>query len=280
MPEKLDDSILGENEKFLIYGNPGTGKTHLAGTAPGPIYFLVIGPKNEIKTLRGPAFTREHGLVDVSFDQVIEPVGKRGMFMDASGFDMASDKLDEALLLREKGDLHFNTLVVDNATVLQEYQMNKAMEFNFDTVKSKSKSGMGKLRDHNIRIPGDNDYMSQMSLMDQFVNWLMKLELHVVFIAHEHTETHFDRASRQTSITAIKPLFTGKQRTSIPRAFDNVWRTSVSGSGRATIYDVQTSGSDNPDTIAKTRVGGVLKQSERNLNLTEAIKRLQNLPKK
>ena len=33
MPLELDDSILGEHEKFLIYGAYGSGKTELAATA-------------------------------------------------------------------------------------------------------------------------------------------------------------------------------------------------------------------------------------------------------
>jgi hypothetical protein len=280
MPQKLGDEVVGMREKFLLYGAPGTGKTFAAGTAPRP-YFLIAGPPNEVKTLRAPQFLDRYSNQEIYYDFIIEETGKRGVFEEAKAFDRACDLLDDALTrdADEDDDFSFETLVVDNATVLLSYQMHKAMEFNSTRQKS-GKTTLKNLQMDNILIPADNDYMSQMSLMNQFVDWLFKIDKHVVLIAHEYMETSFDRKTRQTSIHAIKPLFTGKQRTEIPRAFDNVWRFEVSGSGRSTLYEAQTAGSNEPTILAKTRFGGVLRQKERDVNLTEIIQQFQSVGSK
>lgn len=273
-PTHLTSEVVGRFEKFLIYGEPGTGKTFTAGTAPGPIYAISVGNLNEIKTLLGPTFKAVMPDQQIYYDVAEESMGDRGVFDEAVGFDHVCDLLDEAVRLDKDPteDFSFETLIIDNATVLGNYAMNKAMEVGYQTANSKSKTALAKLRKLNIVTPADNDWMSQMSLMGQFVNWLFRLKKHVVLIAHEWHETTTDRVSHTAKITSAKPLFTGKQRTEIPGLFDNVWRMDRNGQ----FFEARTEASSHPFPLtAKTRIGGVLDADYRNPNLSEAIAKLQ-----
>lgn len=273
-PQLLTSDVVGMYEKFLFYGEPKTGKTFAALTAPDPIYVISVGNVNEIKTRFSRDFREKHPEKEIYFDVAEESMDERGQFDEAVGFDNVCDLLDRALDLDADPDedFSFNSLVIDNATVLGNYAMNKSMEVNYDSAKGKSKTALSKLRESNIVIPGDNDWMSQMSLMGQFVSWLFRLKKHVVLVAHEWHETTTDRASHQTIITAAKPLFTGKQRTDIPALFDNLWRFQRN----AQFFEARTIGTDQPFSItAGTRVGGVLPSPYRDVNLTNAIRELQ-----
>jgi hypothetical protein len=279
MPEILTPDILKEPEKILLYGAPKTGKTHLAGTAPGDLYFLVIGPRNELKTLAAPAFRRQHPDKVVHYDFALEELGERGQFKQADAFNIACDLLDEALEMRRKGDIQFDSVIVENATTLTEVQMNMAIEINYSTgnVGNADKKALAKLRDFNILQPADNDWGSAQSLMNQMVNWLFKLDVNVVMIAHEWIVETQDRKTKNKIVHAILPSFIGKLRTDIPRSFDNVWRTTVEGGGRGIRHALTTIGTEGgnsaPTVVAGSRVGGVLPEKMYDADLAEIIEK-------
>lgn len=280
MPKILTNEILQEPEKILLYGAPKTGKTFLAATAPGDIYFLVVGPRNELKTLMSPSFRQLYPDKKISYDYVMEKVGKRGQFIEADGFDIACDTLDEALQLHEKGDLPIDTLVIENASTLIEMQMNKAMEINYYSGgDNKANKALSKLREDNIRVMGDNDWGSAQSLMTQFASWIFKLPFHVILIAHEWIVESQDRKTKNKIIHAIQPSFIGKHRTDMPRMFDNVWRTTVEGGGRNARFSLTTLGTDGgssaPTIVAGSRVGGVLPEKMYDADLTDIIEKFK-----
>lgn len=276
MPTKLnEENLLGEAEKILIYGEYGTGKTELWATAPEPIYALIVGPRNELKTLQSPGFKARHGERDITYDFVQEEFSNRGVFKTASAFDKACDHLDTALKLRDKGDLPFKTLVIENTTTLLNVQTNKVLEIGRGSRENKA---LSKLRDQNILFLSDGDYGGVQSLMRQLVNWVYNLPVHTILVAHEKVESNMNRETRQQTITRVSPNFIGQQRTEIPGLFDNVWRTTVEGSGRSALFRVNTVGDD---VIAcKTRVGGVLKEKELNLDISAAIEKMTKGVKK
>lgn len=275
MPELLTPDIIGKNEHFLIYGEPGTGKTFCALTAPGPIYVIAPGNTNEMKTAFSKDFREKVGDKEIYFDVAEEKTGDRGQFTDnPTGFDNVCDLLDAALEKDADPDdpFTFKTLVIDNATTLGEFAMNKAIAVEYGLAGGKDKTALVKLRKHGIVKPADSDYGSQQSLIRQFVTHLSRLDKHIVFIAHEWRQTSVDRATREATISDVKPLFYGKQRTEIPGLFDNVWRMQI----QSGFFEAQTVGQDSPYPITgKTRMGGVLKKKWRNPNLTEAIEKLQ-----
>ena len=76
MPKPLTSEIIGEREKFLLYGAPKRGKTFCALTAPAPIYFLAIGGPNEATTYFSKQFQDKYGQKEILINSAIEDVDK------------------------------------------------------------------------------------------------------------------------------------------------------------------------------------------------------------
>lgn len=280
MPRLIDNSIIGEYEKLLFYGPPGSGKTFSSLTGPPPTYSIVFGGANELKTARSLDFRNKYPELEgqLFFDQVSEELGPRGHFIDATAYDKAGDLISDALDAEEKGDFQFNTLVIDSATGLRRYAMNKAMEVNYHRAGNKGNTALKRLRDSNIIIPGDNDYMSEMSLTMQLMEWVFNLSKVVVVVTHEYQTKKYDRAKGESFVSGRMPLFTGNHREYMPAIFDNVWHFSPVPTGRSIISRVQTVGDDT--TYAKTRMGGVLAQYERDVNIRSIIARFRDAEEK
>jgi len=281
MPSKLTSEIIGEREKFLLYGAPKRGKTFCALTAPGPIYFLAIGGPNEAKTYFSKDFQTKHGEKEIIIDSAIENIDKMGRCLEPAGFDHACILLDEALELDDQGKMEtstggFETLIVDNATVLEEFQMNKAIHVsNLTQTAEKAaqgKSTQAKYKEYGMLKPSDSDWGAAQSLMQNWYSWLFKLEKHIVFIAHEYEVTRANRAAQSVDLIGIQPLFVGKQRSRIANAFDNVWHFTKQGQ----LYQARTVPVDKPiDIIAGTRLGGIIDKDYANPDLTEVIKKFK-----
>jgi len=275
----LTSAIIGETEKFLLYGPPKRGKTFCALTAPEPILFLSIGATNEAKTYFSKQFQKKHGKKDIIITAAKENVDKHGRCKTPIGFDHACNLLDAALELDDRGKMKtetggFNSLIVDNATVLEEFQMNKAIYISDlnrgeDT---KGKSTQTKLEEQGILKPSDSDWGAAQSLMRNWYSWLFKIDKHIVFVAHEYEVTRANRATQSVDVVGIRPLFVGKQRTIIANAFDNVWHFYKQGP----MYIARTEPEDKPvDIIAGTRIGGILSPDYQNPNLTKAIQKFK-----
>lgn len=279
MPELLAPKDAARAEKFLFYGEPKTGKTFAAGTAPDPIWVIAVGNIDELMTYFSPDFVKPYGDKQIFHDVVEE--SEEWKDSGSEGFDNLTKILNTGLARAEDPDdpFNFSTLVIDNATQIGNFAMYKAMEVNFGITSNKEFTALKRLRDNDIVIPGDNDWKSQMSLMGQFVNFLFRLKKHVVLITHEWKEETVDRKTKRRVINAVKPLFTGKQRTDIPGLFSNVWRFESTGQ----FFEAQTVGGthkDNYSVIAGTRMGGILPKHYRNVNIEEAIEKLQEAAQK
>lgn len=262
--------VLGQYERILLFGEGGTGKTHIAGTAPEPQWWLTPGGKNELKTIFGKNFIEKHGKKEKYISSVKEARIKGQMQDDPTGYDEICDRIDAFLEWNYAKNIGVQTIIVDNATVLEEYMMNKAIMAEYHLASGKTKTTLHREREYGIRRPGDNTYGGAQSFMDRFLNWLVELDFHLVFVAHEYSNYKSeDDNSRNRVLTSVKPLFVGAQRTSVPNKFDNVWLTEASGGGRGVTYGMRTV----RDEIyyAKTRVSGILEVYERNPNLTDII---------
>jgi hypothetical protein len=273
MPEKLDASIVGEHEKFLFYGGPGTGKTFTALTLPPPIYVIVFGGANELKTARSRDFIGKHGEPEIYFDAVEEEQGAKGKFVNATAFDQAADLIDEALENERKGDFEFNSLVLDSATGLSNVAMNKSISVTAGMAKSKANTALNRLMQANILIPGDQDWAGEMSLVSQMVDWCFRLPKHFCLTAHEYIEEDTDRSSHTRTVVGRKPQFIGRNRDRIPAMFDNVWYMTAIADTRGIVAQARTIRDDI--TYAKTRMGGVLPMNLRDPDLTKIIKQFK-----
>jgi len=276
-PQPISAEILDDNEKCLLYGVAGTGKTFAALTAPEPIYFMAIGGPNEAKTYFSKQFQSQHGKRTVFIDSIQENIGKRGLVKKAEGFDRVCDALDIALELDDKGEMEFATLVIDNATMLSAMQAYKVIEIaNASGVgddRKKKDSAYEKFQKSGILTLFDSDYKAIQSLMWQWTNWVFDLPKNVVFIAHEYQDTVPNRATQSQDIVGVCPQFYGRHRKDIPNMFDNVWRMSRNGQ----LYEARTEFQGKPfDIVAKTRVGGVVSKNYSDVNLSKSFKQLQD----
>ena len=275
MPTPVNSDIIGVHEKLLLYGLGGSGKTFTAGTMPGKVYFIVFGGPNEVKTLMSQDFRKKHPekTDQVWFDYAVEEIGARGHFKSATAYDMACDLLDDALEQERKGDFEFDSVVIDSATGLRRFGMNKAIEINFHRATGQSKTALKRLRDENIIIPGDNDWMSEMSLTTQFMDWVFRLPKHVCVCTHEWQVKQRDRGTGDSTVTSRLPLFTGKNREEVPAMFDNVWHIRPRNTGRGIVAEAVTVADEF--TFAKTRMGGILAPIERDPDLTKLIEKMR-----
>ena len=271
--QPISSDIVGDAEKFLLYGDPGMGKTFAALTLPEPILFIAVGASNEAKTYYSKQYQKKHGKKEIHIGVAEESTDQKGGFYgDPIGFDNACTILDMALEQEEAGTFAFNSIVIDNATILSEFQMNKVLSISYIDANDKSGTAYLKLREHGIRTPYDSDWGGAMSLMNEFVTWLFQLNKHVALVAHEHKDQIADRKSHSQVIKGVKPLFVGKQRTIIANRFDNVWRFTRN----AQFYEARTTPLNSPyDVIAKTRIGGVIEEDYRDVDLSFSIKELQ-----
>lgn len=255
----------------MLYGDPGTGKTDLAGSAPQP-YFVVVGDPNEIVTLKSPGFIKRRGSRDVLWDIVTEDVPltkeQREKFVPQA-LDRLRAAFDRAMDLDAKGIIHFETLVIDNATVLQKYIENQGIYIGYQLAGSVEKSALKKYRELGVIVNADSDYKLEQDLMGRIVEYLFTIPKHVVLTAHEHVNSTTDRATRVTTVHSITPQFIGRHRTLIPAFFGSVWRLHVSGQGHGKQFKVTTQKADV--VFAKTRIGGILRDEETNLDISKVI---------
>ena len=272
-PEPISPEILDDNEKFLLYGQAKTGKTHTALTAPEPILFHAIGGKNEAKTYYSKDFQDRHGKKEIILDVAREQYDKYGRCKNPIGYDMACAQLERNLELDEQGKLKtstggFSTLIVDNASVLTEFQSNKVFYLLDMLGAGGEKTTYAKMMAHGIRTEIDGDWKGIMSLMKDYVSWLFSLEKIVIFIAHEYEVEVRSRSKQSTTVVGVKPQFIGKHRNKLPSDFDNVWRHHRNGQ----FFEARTIAQGaEPKVTAGSRIGGIIPANYRNPNISETI---------
>lgn len=262
-PQPINKSVAEDKRTFLLYGDPGTGKTHCALTAPTPIYYICTGSKEELQTFYSERFRekykKRHGHYlaeeDVLFDYVDLMFSWKNE--DATGFDQVKKMIDIALKMEKDGEIKFNSIVVDNISTLTELQIEKAIRLASMSkpADAKGKSSEEKYKDDGVLQVADYEWKDVMNMMQKFLSELFNVDKTFIILAHEWEQVVTDRTTKVQSTTKVKPLFIGKQRDQIANLFSNVWRIYVSGN----LSVARTVGKDaNPEIIAKTRIGGVI----------------------
>lgn len=261
MPQQISPAMLGRKDRFLLYGDSGTGKTHCALTAPPPIYYVCTGAENELDTFYSKNFQdnykKLHGHFlqekDLQYDFVDLPFSWKND--DASGFDQIKAKVEKAVVESIGGGFQFNSVVFDNASTLIDLQIEKAIKLSAIS-SSTDKSTEKKYNETGILQVADFEWKDVMNMMEKFLSEVFVLDKVFVVIAHEWEQVVTDRATKVQSTTKIKPAFIGKQRDDIPNMFSNVWRMYNYADNKTA---ARTIGKDsNPVTIAKTRIGGII----------------------
>lgn len=227
--------------QVMIYGQAKTGKTWGALTFPRPV---VMDFDRGISTARNPEFVKRYGLRDIFYETFSETQldKKTGVPIEATGFDEACRFFDEWMKPsgnwkgKATGASLFDTWIIDSGTTLSEYAMHKAVVV-MGKMKLSETHEKGRL--HGLIVPRIQDYGSERSLVEQFVDMVKSSGKHVVFICHEKEVTN---SNGQT--TGIVPLLTGKSAEAIPLKFDEVYnlRIVLKGPDRLRLLQTQPDG--------------------------------------
>ncbi len=221
--------------QILVYGQSKVGKTWGAYTFPRPV---VMDFDRGAATARNPDFVKKYGLRRIFFENFAEMNMKKGVPVSHNAFDDACRFFDEWMKPKGKwktydtGRDQFDTWVIDSGTTLSELAQYKAVVVLGQMKLSKSHEESMK---HGVLVPKIQDYGSERSLVEQFVDMVKTSGKHVVLICHEKEQT-----DDSGSITGIVPLLTGKSAETVPLKFDEVYNLRVKKKGTETVRTLQT----------------------------------------
>jgi len=230
-----------EHWQGLVYGRSGVGKTWGALTFPRPV---MMDFDKGIATHSNPDFIKLYGKIEVEYEQFTErSVDQHKIPTAHNAFDDACRYFDRWMTPAKRGE--FDTWIIDSGTSLSEFAQFKAVIL------------MGKMRlskthqealHEGLIVPKIQDYASERSLVEQFVDMLRDSNKNLVFICHEK-----ELINDAGTVTAIVPLLTGKSVENVPLKFDEVYNLKVQKKGLEMVRTLQT----KPDGIrvVKSRYG-------------------------
>lgn len=233
---------LNEKQKrILLIGEPGSGKTRLAGSFAKPLLEFNWDGENAV-TLK---YCKDADQIEViSYDPND----------NFSAIDM-EDKICELRQIKE--NFPYKTIVIDGLTVWGQVIMNKIVA---DVVAT------GKKRMIN-RVPARDDYLPQMNQIEYVLNLFMSLPCTKVVIAHEINVTNKDGGTIAV-VAAVSGKDTFAKR--LPGKFSDAWHLSRALIGNKPGWEIQlrgldlyqwckTSIQDAPDVINADDIGEWLK---------------------
>lgn len=226
--------------QILVYGKSKVGKTWGAYTFPRPV---VMDFDRGAATARNPEFVKQYGLRHIFFENFIEKNMKQGVPLSYEAWDNSCRFFDEWMKpngrwsgsdgkMYEVGRDKFDTWVIDSGTTLSELAQYKAVIL------------MGKMKlshSHEIAlkqgllVPKIQDYGSERSLVEQFVDMVKSTDKNVVLICHEKEIT-----DDNGNTVEIVPLLTGKSAETVPLKFDEVYNLRAKKRGAETVRLLQT----------------------------------------
>lgn len=271
--QQLNDLVRGESESFLIWGNAGSGKTFFIGTAGSRT--LIINNGLGMTTLQSPLFRAKYPNYNPIVVTLREKLGPRGIYNAATVHDAMCDTIDKALKeIPEK----FDTIAIDDGSAMRRNAMNKAIELNLGTNKSKTSEQI--VDKYGVVIPAMQDYQTEMNIIEHFICSYADLakqgNKHIIVTAHRRDS--FAKAEKMGDAPKLiksSPSFTGvdKNPDGIAQYFDNVFYMEVVGGGSQRVYRCTTAGHEQLN--AKTRWGGVFETVETNPDFLKFIERIR-----
>lgn len=180
--EKLD------RVSMLVYGDPGVGKTWLAGSANDVDFMkpvLFVDCEGGTKTLRNTQPDIEVVRVQTLFD--------KGGRIRKSAWEYLTDGIYEDLKLDAT---RYKTIIIDSLTEAS----NLAMQDSIDLSVAES------ARDRDPDVPEQRDYLKTLSKVRKWIRGMRDLHTHIIFTALVREETN-----DQGSVTKVVPALAGKK---------------------------------------------------------------------
>jgi hypothetical protein len=262
--QSLEDvDPIGRTEA-MIYGPPGSGKTVLAATFPGPFRWIAADGANSLKSVRWAhkqGMTSFRELKDLQFFVPREEV--KGRYIgNPAAFNQMQDMI-EYWFKPDQVD-QWQTLVLDSFTEINSWALDLGLGLNqqyptpnkpLSTSDKVNRAAMTRL------VTGQQDYKSAMGLIEGFLrNVRTDCARHnkaLVLICHEWHDTA-EGSDGNEIVIAVRPLLIGQLRDKICKDLDDVWHMEVYNKADGVEVKVRVHGDSK--TLAKTRWGNILKR--------------------
>ncbi len=216
----FDISKVKERDAFfniLLYGEPGVGKTVLAGSSdavPEMRPALLVDMEGGVGSLR-------HTYPDIDVVRI------------KSWDEMQT--LYDALCDTDHG---YRTIIIDSLSETQKFNMNTIMQ-NTDSVK------LGK---QHVDVPSPREWGINLNQMRKFVRAFRDLDCNTIFTAHEML-----LVDDMTGKSSVKPAFSGKLANEIAGFLDEVFYMYVIKKGDKNLRCILTGKTEKQ--VAKDRSG-------------------------
>lgn len=229
---KLGEYEPGRLVKALAFGRFKVGKTFGAATFPRTNFMDFDGG---IATLLNPDFVKRHGYrKDIEFETFFEKqVDKNGVVRSHNAFDDACRYFDKWMAVGQRDK--FDTWVVDSATSLSQFAMNKGMILLGGPSLSIASKTHQQAVNTGVVYPKMQDYGVERGMVTQFIRMLLTADKNVLVLCHEKEIT-----DDNGNLKAIVPLLTGKGVEEVPIMFDEVWNVQRRPVGTETVVQLIT----------------------------------------
>lgn len=207
---------------FILYGDMGTGKTTMA-----------------VETCRKPCLL--HSFDPGGADSVDPKLISSGAVIVDNRFEQDDPKNPKAFALWDKeferllhGEFfsHIGTFVLDSATTWSSAAMYAVL----------------KRAGRTAGVPQQNDYLPQMTMIENAVKVICSLPCDVVLTAHQKADK-----DEVTGKISAAPLLTGKLTQRIPLLFNEIYHLGAKETSKGTSYHAQTQACST--YMARTRLG-------------------------
>lgn len=231
----IDDLRLSTRVRALVFGKWKLGKTVGAATFPRPNF--IVFDRDGLDSILNPEvqkFIGQEQLKTIRYQYFTEKAPmKLGIPQGHNAFDDACRYFDNEM---KSGNVDtFDTWVIDSGTSLLQVARLKAVILIGGPEYNKLSRTWEKAQKHGLLVPVQQDFGSERSMTEQFVDMVLSTDKNVVFLCHEHTEYNDDG-----TVKHVVPLMTGQSREIVPNKFQEVWRLKMKKVGPISTRVIQT----------------------------------------
>ena len=226
-----------DTTNFFITGESGSGKTVMCSTAPAPILIDSFDPRGtesiEEEIKKGRVF------VDTRWEQ------------DDQKNPKTYDEWEKTFFQRKRIGMFdsLGTYVIDSSTGLLNVAMNKVL-------KREGRPG---------GVPQRNDYLPQMTLIQNALNVIAALPCNVIMTNHLNTIEIDER------LTIFRPLITGMLKIRIPLLFSEIYVLETKQGARSVERWALTEATGR--YMARTRIGRGVFEPRETPNISALLKK-------